>query len=113
MNAPRRFQSISSPVRNSMKLILALLGALLSAVAAVDAAPPLRIDLTPPPPPAIAGHLGLGTTNSPGGRSLWADSQVLVEQSCHIERHPNGRQSPHPVRHRRSPAAMICIGTDI
>ena len=60
-----------------MKLILALLGALLSAVAAVDAAPPLRIDITPPPPPAIAGHLGLGTTNSPGGRSLWADSQSL------------------------------------
>jgi len=41
------------------------------------AAGPLRIDLTPSPPAVITGHLGLGETNAPGGRTLWADSQCL------------------------------------
>jgi hypothetical protein len=41
------------------------------------AAAPLRIDLTPSPSAVIAGHLGLGETNAPGGRTLGADSQCL------------------------------------
>lgn len=44
---------------------------------AAPAAAPLHIDLTPAAPPAITGHLGLGETNAPGGRTLGADSQCL------------------------------------
>jgi beta-galactosidase len=40
-------------------------------------AEPLRMDLTTPLAPVLRGHLGLGETNGPGGRSLAADSGCL------------------------------------
>ena len=60
-----------------MSKTVSFLASLLWLVGALGAAQPLRIDLTPPPPPILAGHLGLGATNAPGGRTLWADSQSL------------------------------------
>jgi beta-galactosidase len=65
----------------------------------VHAAAPLHIDLTPAAPPAITGHLGLGETNAPGGRTLGADSQCLyrdgqpfipVMGEFHFTRYPAG-----------------------
>jgi hypothetical protein len=44
---------------------------------AAHAAAPLRIDLTPAPPAVLTVHLGLGSTNASGGRTLGADSQCL------------------------------------
>ncbi|MCX6913533.1 MAG: beta-galactosidase [Verrucomicrobia bacterium] len=41
------------------------------------ASAPRTIQLTTPLPPAISGHLGLGQTNAPGGRTVGADSQCL------------------------------------
>ena len=43
----------------------------------VTASAPRTIQLTTPIPPAISGHLGLGQTNAPGGRTVGADSQCL------------------------------------
>jgi beta-galactosidase len=56
---------------------LSFVASLAWSVAAVGAAQPLRIDLTPAPVPLPTGHLGLGATSAPGGRSLSADSQSL------------------------------------
>jgi hypothetical protein len=38
---------------------------------------PLGIQLPAPLSPVLAGHLGLGETNAPGGRTLWADNRCL------------------------------------
>ena len=59
----------------TMTIFRVLLTCALASVA--HAAAPLRIALTPPPPPVLTGHLGLGATNSPDGHTLWADSQCL------------------------------------
>ncbi len=40
-------------------------------------AAPLGIQLPASPPPIITGHLGLGETNAPDGRTLWADNRSL------------------------------------
>lgn len=44
-------------------------------VAAANA--PLGIQLPTSQPPIITGHLGLGQTNAPDGRTLWADNRSL------------------------------------
>ncbi len=59
-----------------MNYLLHRLSALLATAFTATAAP-LVIDLTPEPPPVITGHLGLGETSAPGGRTFWADSQSL------------------------------------
>jgi hypothetical protein len=38
---------------------------------------PLGIRLPAPQEPVLAGHLGLGETNAPGGHTLWADNRCL------------------------------------
>ena len=38
---------------------------------------PLGIQLPTSRPPSITGHLGLGETNAPDGRTLWADNRSL------------------------------------
>jgi hypothetical protein len=38
---------------------------------------PLTIRLPTPQAPILTGHLGLGETNAPGGRTLWADNRCL------------------------------------
>jgi hypothetical protein len=38
---------------------------------------PLAIHLPTPQPPILAGHFGLGETNAPDGRTLWADNRSL------------------------------------
>ena len=43
----------------------------------VPAKAPLTIQLPTPREPMLTGHLGLGETNAPDGRTLWADNRSL------------------------------------
>jgi len=60
---------------------------------------PLTIQLPTPQVPILTGHLGLGETNAPGGRTLWADNRCLyrdgrpwipVMGEFHFTRYPRG-----------------------
>lgn len=86
-----------------MKKLLALCaaGVLLAGSGVVLAAPAidsLFIDLTPAPAPVITGHLGMGTSRSPDGQTLDADSRTLylngkpwvpVSGEFHYARYPS------------------------
>jgi beta-galactosidase len=59
---------------------------------------PLGIQIPNSKPPMITGHLGLGETNAPGGRTLWADNISLyrdgkpwvpVMGEFHFSRYPS------------------------
>ena len=63
----------------------------------VSAGEVLTIDLSQPPPAVVKGHLGLGTTRNPEGRTIDADSRSLhldgkpwtpVSGEFHFTRYP-------------------------